>query len=139
MHCAPQVYDDLGTQLLDSAFEGYNGTIFAYGQTGSGKSHAMMGTGRDLGIIPRLGVELFGRIGAAPAETTFMVTATYLELYSEVICDLLSPGNNNLRIRQHIKTGIYVEDLTEVQVSSEHRRCGSRVPLSWPRMDRCPV
>merc|ERR1711862_952438 len=28
---------------MDSALEGYNGTIFAYGQTGSGKTYTMMG------------------------------------------------------------------------------------------------
>lgn len=38
-----QVFKDLGTDVLKSAFEGYNACIFAYGQTGSGKSHTMMG------------------------------------------------------------------------------------------------
>ena len=113
-----QIFEDLGTQVLDSALEGFNATIFAYGQTGSGKTHAIMGSNAELGIIPRLGVELFARIGAAPPDTSVVVTATYLELYNEVICDLLAPGNQGLRIRQHIKNGIYVEDLTEVQVSS---------------------
>lgn len=30
------VYRDIGQEVLDSAFEGYNATLFAYGQTGSG-------------------------------------------------------------------------------------------------------
>jgi len=33
----------LGTDVIDSAFQGYNACIFAYGQTGSGKSYTMMG------------------------------------------------------------------------------------------------
>ena len=49
---------------------------------------------------------------------SFVVSATYLELYNEVICDLLNPGSQGLKIRQHIASGIYVEGLTEVQVSS---------------------
>ena len=57
-----QLYGDLGRQILDCAFEGYNGTIFAYGQTGSGKSHTIMGIASDLGIIPRLGADLFARV-----------------------------------------------------------------------------
>lgn len=38
-----QVFEDLGTDVIQSAFEGYNACIFAYGQTGAGKSYSMMG------------------------------------------------------------------------------------------------
>jgi hypothetical protein len=114
-----ELYDDLGRQILDCAFEGYNGTIFAYGQTGSGKTHTIMGTTSDRGIIPRLGADLFERVEQAGESCAFVVTATYLELYNEVVCDLLSPGSQGLKIRQHLKTGIYVEDLTEVQLSNQ--------------------
>jgi kinesin family protein 16B len=31
------VFENLGTQLLNNAFDGYNACLFAYGQTGSGK------------------------------------------------------------------------------------------------------
>lgn len=39
-----QIFNDLGTDVIDSAFEGYNACVFAYGQTGSGKTFTMMGT-----------------------------------------------------------------------------------------------
>lgn len=39
-----KVYDDLGTEVVDCAFEGYNACVFAYGQTGSGKTFTMMGS-----------------------------------------------------------------------------------------------
>ena len=48
------LFDDLGTPLLDNAFGGYNNCIFAYGQTGSGKSYSMMGYGKEYGVIPRI-------------------------------------------------------------------------------------
>ena len=38
-----QVFKDLGIDVLNSAFDGYNACIFAYGQTGAGKSYSMMG------------------------------------------------------------------------------------------------
>lgn len=38
------VYKDLGTEVVDCAFEGYNACVFAYGQTGSGKTFTMMGS-----------------------------------------------------------------------------------------------
>jgi hypothetical protein len=36
------LYDDLGSELLDHSFQGFNCCIFAYGQTGSGKSYSMV-------------------------------------------------------------------------------------------------
>lgn len=36
------VYDCLGKQVLDNAWEGYNCCLFAYGQTGAGKSYSMV-------------------------------------------------------------------------------------------------
>ena len=38
-----EIYDELGSWLLNSTFQGYNTSIFAYGQTGSGKSFTMFG------------------------------------------------------------------------------------------------
>jgi kinesin family protein 1 len=56
-HYASQqkVYDDIGKEMLEHAFEGYNVCIFAYGQTGAGKSYTMMGLPSEKtqqGIIP---------------------------------------------------------------------------------------
>ena len=109
----PEVYADVGGKVLSAAFEGYNGTIFAYGQTGSGKSHSIMGAAHDLGIVPRLAVELFERVNDAPVGATFEVTATYAELYNEVISDLLKPERVNLAIREDKKRGVHVEGLSE--------------------------
>lgn len=38
-----QVFHDLGMDVINCAFEGYNACVFAYGQTGSGKTFTMMG------------------------------------------------------------------------------------------------
>ena len=37
-----KVYNALGKQVLDNAWEGYHCCLFAYGQTGSGKSYSMV-------------------------------------------------------------------------------------------------
>lgn len=39
-----KVYKDLGTEVVECAFQGYNACVFAYGQTGSGKTFTMMGS-----------------------------------------------------------------------------------------------
>lgn len=105
----------------------------------------MMGTGDDLGIVPKLQTTLFEMVGPplictickacrcvantgivyqwlaaqvnakTSAETKFMITVSYLEIYNEVIHDLLNPTERELRIREHPDLGIYVEDLCEVR------------------------
>ena len=117
--------------------EGFNTTIFAYGQTGSGKTYSMVGDeeGKAKGVIPLLNDELFDKLAAlkeeaavAAAESAeseskesegsklratevkkkFMVTVSYLEIYNEVIKDLLNPSDKVLKIRQHPDMGMYV-------------------------------
>src|SRR5262249_32898121 len=48
----------------------------------------------------------------------FLVTVSYLEIYNEVIHDLLNPTDKDLKVRQHPSLGIYVEDLAELVVKS---------------------
>ena len=39
-----KVFHDLGLDVVENAFNGYNVCVFAYGQTGSGKTYTMMGS-----------------------------------------------------------------------------------------------
>lgn len=41
------VFKDLGNEVLNNAFEGFNACLFAYGQTGSGKSYSVVGYGEN--------------------------------------------------------------------------------------------
>lgn len=136
-----RLYLDIGAPMVTSALGGFNGTIFAYGQTGSGKTYTMMGEENDLGIIPLMNKSLFENIekatiasggtveGMEGGETSeadvchvkFMVTVSYLEIYNEVIKDLLHPSDKVLKIREHPEIGIYVEDLVELVVTSSEQ------------------
>ncbi|CAM9851434.1 unnamed protein product [Bubo scandiacus] len=116
--CQEMVFKNLGTDVLKSAFEGYNACVFAYGQTGSGKSYTMMGNAGDAGLIPRICEGLFSRISEKTKrnEASFRTEVSYLEIYNERVRDLLrrkSSKTNNLRIREHPKEGPYVEDLSK--------------------------
>jgi hypothetical protein len=42
-----------------------------------------------------------------------MVRASYLQIYNEVISDLLKSEWNNLQIREDKKKGVFVEGLSE--------------------------
>ncbi|XP_015767557.1 PREDICTED: kinesin-like protein KIF16B [Acropora digitifera] len=65
-----QVFEDLGTDVIQSAFEGYNACIFAYGQTGAGKSYSMMGQDSAPGLIPRICQGLYSRMDSSGDDKT---------------------------------------------------------------------
>ncbi len=65
-----KVYEDLGTDVVDNAFLGYNACVFAYGQTGSGKTYTMMGTEEDRGLIPRICKTMFEKMQSGKEEGT---------------------------------------------------------------------
>ncbi|XP_052449439.1 kinesin-like protein KIF1B isoform X10 [Carassius gibelio] len=116
------VYNDIGKEMLQHAFEGYNVCIFAYGQTGAGKSYTMMGKQEEgqEGIIPQLCEELFEKINDNNnEEISYSVEVAYMEIYCERVRDLLNPKNKgNLRVREHPLLGPYVEDLSKLAVTS---------------------
>lgn len=117
------VYTDIGEEMLQHSFDGYNVCIFAYGQTGAGKSYTMMGKqeveGQE-GIIPMLCKDLFRRIKEESGdEIQFAVEVSYMEIYCERVRDLLNPKNKaNLKVREHPLLGPYVEDLSKLAVTS---------------------
>ncbi|XP_052396251.1 kinesin-like protein KIF1B isoform X6 [Carassius gibelio] len=116
------VFNDIGKEMLQHAFEGYNVCIFAYGQTGAGKSYTMMGKQEEgqEGIIPLLCEDLFEKINDnSNEEISYSVEVAYMEIYCERVRDLLNPKNKgNLRVREHPLLGPYVEDLSKLAVMS---------------------
>ncbi|XP_030563409.1 kinesin-like protein unc-104 isoform X4 [Drosophila novamexicana] len=115
------VYKDIGEEMLQHSFDGYNVCIFAYGQTGAGKSYTMMGRQEEQqeGIIPMICKDLFGRIQETETdELKYSVEVSYMEIYCERVRDLLNPKNKgNLRVREHPLLGPYVEDLSKLAVT----------------------
>eukprot|EP00038_Savillea_parva_P007589 m.171191 g.171191 ORF g.171191 m.171191 type:complete len:1061 (-) comp13345_c0_seq1:363-3545(-) len=113
-----QVYNDLGKDVVNSCFEGYNACVFAYGQTGSGKSYTMMGYG-EMGLIPRICSGIFERAKKErekEPESSFVAQVGYLEIYNEKVRDLLvdkGDGNyHSLRVREDPKLGPFVDGLS---------------------------
>ncbi|XP_013392801.1 kinesin-like protein KIF28P [Lingula anatina] len=118
-----QVYNDLGQGVLDNAWQGYNAALFAYGQTGSGKSYSMVGYGPNKGIVPITCDELFKAIDKnTDKKKQMQVTFSMLEIYNEQVRDLLTPAKQQqkggLKVRQHPKSGFYVDGLKSVPVRS---------------------
>ncbi|VVA94014.1 unnamed protein product [Arabis nemorensis] len=120
-----------GLPMVENCLSGYNSCIFAYGQTGSGKTYTMLGEVSDLevkpspnrGMMPRIFEFLFARIQAEEESRRderlkYNCKCSFLEIYNEQITDLLEPSSTNLQLREDIKSGVYVENLTECEVES---------------------
>ncbi|KAL2923997.1 Kinesin-like protein KIN-7K chloroplastic [Bienertia sinuspersici] len=110
------VYDVAAQHVINGAMEGVNGTIFAYGVTSSGKTHTMHGDQRSPGIIPLAVKDAFSIIQETPSRE-FLLRVSYIEIYNEVVNDLLNPAGQNLRIRED-RQGIFVEGVKEEVVLS---------------------
>ena len=118
-----KVFDAVGRQILENAWEGYHCCLFAYGQTGSGKSYSMVGYGANKGIIPISCDEIFKRIGENKNPDKFYeVQVSMLEIYNEKVQDLLirpdKRPQGGLKIRESKVLGIFVEGLTKYPVTS---------------------
>ena len=104
--------------LLDGVLNGYNATVFAYGPTGAGKTYTMLGEVDSPGIMLMSFIEVFSRIEGLSRERKYSVKISYLEIYNEVVKDLISPSNAFLDIREDPEKGITVSGLTEIDASN---------------------
>ncbi|XP_078739108.1 kinesin-like protein KIFC1 [Lampetra fluviatilis] len=85
------------SQLVQSALDGYNVSIFAYGQTGSGKTFTMEGpdeadfSPHTEGVIPRAVKQIFSAARQLePKGWNYTFRASFIEIYNENLRDLLA-------------------------------------------------
>ncbi|CAF0771846.1 unnamed protein product [Rotaria sordida] len=108
------VYASTAKILLGSVLEGYNATVFAYGATGAGKTYTMLGTENNPGIMYRTLHDLFVEIKKFEGQREYQVSMSYLEIYNELIRDLLAPSSSFLELREDAKGTIQVAGLSEL-------------------------
>jgi kinesin family protein 5 len=131
-------FNRIARPIIMDTLKGFNGTIFAYGQTGAGKTYTMFGkalTDTDSehrGIIPRAARLIFSALmsdddsedlGLEHVEEV-TIKASFLEIYREVIRDLLNPesdkmAKSGLKVRERADKTLYVEDLIEEYIANE--------------------
>mmetsp|Transcript_1194 Transcript_1194/g.1942 ORF Transcript_1194/g.1942 Transcript_1194/m.1942 type:complete len:951 (-) Transcript_1194:160-3012(-) len=116
-------YEESCFGLIESVLEGFNGTIFAYGQTGCGKTFTMQGPNDPpemRGVIPNSFSHIFDHVKASK-DVEYLVRCSYLEIYNEVIRDLLGDQKNPLKcdLKEDPQKGIVVSNLCDVVVETE--------------------
>ena len=109
-----EVFEKTTKNLLNGILNGYNATVFAYGATGAGKTYTMLGTEEEPGIMFRTLHELFIEISNKSNNNIYQVSMSYLEIYNELIRDLLNPANGFLELREDAKGGIQIAGISEL-------------------------
>ena len=123
-----EVYNQVAFPIVDSIFQGYNGTIFAYGQTGCGKTYTMMGVTNDpnlRGVIPNAFEHIFNYIKNEETTKKFLLRCSFVEIYNEEVRDLLisnkkNENNKALDIRDDPKRGTIIKDLTYITLKNQN-------------------
>ena len=111
-----EIYNKTSKSIIDSVLQGYNGTIMAYGQTSSGKTFTIQGEKNNQGIIPQAMQHVFNKI--SQDKDTFIITASFLEIYMERINDLFDPSRSNLHIQDDAQRKPHIIDLSTITLSS---------------------
>ena len=126
------IYDENIQTLVQSAMEGYHASVFAYGQTSTGKTYTMMGDPSSKGIIPLAIQDVFNYIkrgtDSQNNKREYLLRVTFMEIYNEMIHDLLAPtasakGRGSLittpiRIFESKQEGVVVRGLKEEIVTT---------------------
>ena len=118
------VFKDV-SEFVQSALDGYNVTLFSYGQTGSGKTHSMQGSGNEQmrGIIPRA-IEQVGqtKLKLMTQGWEFQMKVQYVEIYNEVVKDLLSSETKDLKILRDAYGMTEIDGVVMMEIEPENKR-----------------
>ncbi|XP_042041651.1 kinesin-like protein KIN-14B [Salvia splendens] len=104
--------------FVQSAFDGFNVSLFAYGQTSSGKTHTMEGSSHDRGLYARSFEELFDLSNSDATSTSrYSFSVSVFELYNEQITDLLLESGSN-QPKVYIGSLDYVVELVQEKIEN---------------------
>ena len=115
-----EIYQCTTANLVKQVINGFNATVFAYGATGTGKTYTMVGGGDNWGLMIRSISDLFKMINNEK-EKKYVIKISYVEIYNEIIKDLLSDQNKNtqLEIRADAQKGVILQGAEFKKVTNE--------------------
>jgi chromosomal replication initiation ATPase DnaA len=126
-HKNEHVYHTCCKDIVLSSMDGINTTLFVYGQTGAGKTHTMLGPPdetmeqRYTGVIFKALEDVFAAVKERQEEK-FYFTCSYIEIYNEMIYDLLSKAdrlNDHLAIYEDVANQRFkIKNQTKVRIES---------------------
>ena len=139
------IYIENCQNITINLLKGINGSIFTYGQTTSGKTFTMLGTPESPGILPCVLKDIFDRINSNNSNVNtnendindnnnfntdeydsniihnnnrYSIYITYIEIYNEVIHDLLSDKSNLKLVDDQNYNGVIVSEAEKIYIKS---------------------
>ena len=127
------VFSLVGKPIADAFLKGYHSNLLAYGQTGAGKTYTMQGPSdlesvgqHELGLLPRVLQYVFHDLDnkkkaheAKGLSYEYSASVSHLEIYNEVIFDLLDPEEEkNITVREDGKRGVKVDGAAVEKVAN---------------------
>ena len=113
-----EIYENTTANLIKQVVEGYSATIMAYGATGSGKTYTMVGKGDKIGLMIRSIRDLFNFVNSQQNKV-YNIKISYIEVYNEVLKDLLSEKKVPPEIRTDQSKGVIIQGAECIKVNSE--------------------
>lgn len=110
------VHETTTGPIIDSVVQGFNATVFAYGATGSGKTFTMIGTKERPGLMTLMTKALYEKL-----DSQYQVLLSYMEIYNEIIRDLLNPSGGDLELLEDERGNIRVPGLSSVKAPNLSR------------------
>lgn len=119
------VYETYARNAVNAALDGEHGVLFVYGQTGSGKTFTISNEDpKNLGVLQQAVAEIWDTI-AKDTKYTYRCTLSYVQLYNEILTDLLDANKGHVRIQ------LGTEDRGDVVLVSE----ATGLPVERPVTD----
>lgn len=117
------LYSKATVPIVRAMLKGINSTIITYGMSRSGKSYTLEGHSEQdrKGVIPRVIDDLlqFVKVNAQQLEERFIIRVSAVQIYNDIVSDLLQFGSHHLKITESVKSGkstgsIHVADLSDL-------------------------
>ena len=114
-----KIYLDICQDVIKNFIKGINGTIFVYGQTTSGKTYTMLGNMEYPGILPCALKNLFDLLEKEKKEKNikFKLYCSYIEIYNEIIHDLLGDATC-CKIIEDNNYGLIVPEAQKIYINT---------------------
>uniref|UniRef100_A0A0K0EB95 Kinesin-like protein n=2 Tax=Strongyloides stercoralis TaxID=6248 RepID=A0A0K0EB95_STRER len=112
-----EIHHSTTEHLINLVSQGNNATIFAYGATGAGKTYTMVGNKETPGLMPLMTSSLYEKI----KDTKLTVQISYLEIYNELIKDLLNPTSPILDLLEDEKGNVNIPRLTKIRAINKDK------------------
>ncbi len=111
-----KIYLDICQDVIKNFIKGINGTIFVYGQTTSGKTYTMLGNMEYPGILPCALKNLFDLL-EKEKNIKFKLYCSYIEIYNEIIHDLLG-DSTGCKIIEDNNYGLIVPEAQKIYINT---------------------